>query len=807
MISKIIILAGICMFFIHSSFSLPEEKAGEASLKGKVTSKTTGEVLTGAVVYFPDLKKGTLTDADGTFFIKNLPPAKLLIQVSSVGSKSFTGLVDLSETREMNFALQRSVTEIGEVVITGQQGITEQNRTPVPIEIVSRNQLIQNSSANIIDAISKVPGVSQITTGTVISKPVIRGLGYNRVVVIHHGIRQEGQQWGDEHGIEVDGFDVDHVEILKGPASLAYGSDAMAGVINFLPAPTLPEGSVQANLISNYQTNNGMISNSFHVAGNQKGLIWDTRFSNKLAHAYENKYDGPVYNSGFRENAASAMLGINRSWGFSHLNLSLYQLKPGMVEGGRDSQSGKFLKIVTDPDGEEHEAIATASDFNSYRPDAPFQKITHAKAVWASNVYIGQSKVHTTFGFQQNRRKEYENPYQYGLFFLLNTLNYDIRYTFPELKGWKMTTGVNGMWQQSRNKGSEFLVPAYRLFDYGIFTIVSKESGKFNFSGGFRFDQRNEEINALSLNAKGEVVSSTDPDATERFSSLDKTFNGVSGSLGVTYQISETAYTRLNVSRGFRAPNIAELSSNGEHEGTFRYETGNPALKPETSLQFDWGIGLNTEHVSSEISIFHNTVDHYIFSHKLNSAAGGDSLYDDLPVFKFSAGKARLAGGEFYLDIHPHPLDWLHFENTFSYIHGILKNQPDSSHYLPMIPPPRWISVIRTDFDQVNRFMSNAYIQLGLDHNWAQDHVYSAYDTETRTPAYTLLNIGTGTTFVSGGKTLFSLNIAVNNLADTAWQNHLSRLKYGPANAKTGRTGIYNMGRNVSFTLRVPVSF
>ncbi|MGV8138720.1 MAG: TonB-dependent receptor [Mangrovibacterium sp.] len=807
MLNKIFIFTCILLLFINQSIGLPSQKSGQGSLKGKITNETTGEVLPGAVIYFPDLKKGTLADTDGTYYIGELPATRLLIQISSIGCKSYTGIIDLSVIDEKDFALKKSVTEIGEVVITGQPGVTEQKRTPVAIEVVSQTQLVQSSSTNIIDAISTVPGVSQITTGTGISKPVIRGLGYNRVVVVHQGIRQEGQQWGDEHGIEIDEFDVDHVEILKGPASLAYGSDAMAGVINFLPSPPLSEGLVKGNIINNYQTNNGLTGYSVNVAGNKRGLIWDARYSGKLAHAFENKYDGPVYNSGFRENAAGLLLGLNRPWGFSHLNLSLYKMKPGMMEGERDSLTGKFLKIITTPDGGENEALATSSDFNSYQPDAPFQKITHAKVVWNNNIYLGQSKLQTTVGFQQNRRKEYEQVDEYGLYFKLNTFNYDIKYTFPEVKEWKLTTGVNGMWQQSKNKGSEFLVPAYSLFDLGVFAIVNRETGKFNFSGGLRFDQRSESVDALFLNTAGEAVSSADPEATERFSSFDKTFSGISGSLGVTCQISEWVHTRINISRGFRAPNIAELGSNGEHEGTFRFEKGNPDLKPETSLQLDWGIGMNTEHVSTELSLFDNTVDDYIFSHRLHSVAGGDSLYEDLPVFKFSAGKARLSGGEFYADIHPHPFDWLHFGNTFSYTRGILKNQPDSSHYLPMIPALRWISVIRTDFNRVNRIMSHAYIKLELDHHAEQSRFYSAYGTETRTPGYTLFNIGAGTDFTAKGKTLFSLNISVNNLTNVAYQDHLSRLKYAAINYQTGRTGMYNMGRNVSFLLRVPVRF
>ncbi|MGD9555525.1 MAG: TonB-dependent receptor [Mangrovibacterium sp.] len=805
MLKNIFILTAMLMV-VHQANALPEAKSVQTSLTGRITNESTGEPLPGAVIYLPDLKRGTLAGSDGTYRIDRLPSARLLIQVSSLGFRSFTGMVDPGIAGEKNFALKKSVTEIAEVVVTGQPGVTEQKRTPAPIEIVPHSQLMQTASSNVIDAISTVPGVSQITTGSGISKPVIRGLGYNRLIVLHQGIRQEGQQWGDEHGTEIDSYDVDHVEILKGPASLLYGSDAMAGVINFLPSPVLPDGSVKGDISSNYQSNNGLAGYSVHVAGNRQGLIWEARYSGKFAHAYENKYDGPVYNSGFREQAGSLLLGVNRSWGFSHLNFSRYHLTPGMIGGERNSD-GEFLKVTSDAAGGQQKVPATTRDFKSYQPDPPFQKITHLKATWNNSIYLGNGNLRATLGLQQNKRKEFSRLDEYGLYFLLNTLNYDLKYRFPEMGGWKLTTGINGMWQRSGNKGPEFLIPAYHLFDWGVFSVANRGWGDFDISGGLRVDRRSERIDALFVNSDGEKVSPADPQAVERFSAQDKSFTGFSGSLGFTWQISETIHSRFNLSRGFRAPNIAELGSNGEHEGTFRYETGNPDLKPETSLQLDLGFGLNTDHLSASLNLFRNSVDHYIFSHKLNAVAGGDSLYDELPVFRFTAGKALLTGGEFSLDIHPHPLDWLHFENSFSYTRGILKNQPDSSHYLPQMPAPRWIAEVRADVEHVNRFVRNGYLKVVMDHNLTQDHFYAAYGSETRTPAYTLFHIGAGADFTSGRKTLFSVNVTVNNLTNAAYQNHLSRLKYAPVNPETGRQGIYNMGRNVSFVLRIPVSF
>lgn len=804
---KYIYLILINLLLICSGFALPYPNTTNAHLSGKVTDKTTGESLPGVSIYFPDLKTGTATKDDGTYFIDKLPATKVLIQVSYLGYKIQSEQLDLAITHNMDFAMELSATEISEVVVTGQSGGIENNRTPSPIAVVPRTQMLQNSSSNIIDALSKVPGISQVTTGAGISKPIIRGMGYNRVVVVNDGIRQEGQQWGDEHGIEIDENGVNRVEILKGPASLVYGSDAMAGVINMISAPTLPEGTTRGNISTNYQTNNGLIDYSVNLAGNKNGLIWDARYSNKMAHSYQNKYDGWVYNSGFREQAASTTLGINRSWGFSHLLLSLYSLKPGIIEGERDSLTGKFLKQVINPDGTLNRAIANSSYFHSYQPNAPFQTIDHYKAVWNNNLFIGKSQLEATIGFQQNQRKEFVTPNEYGLYFLLNTLNYDFKYTLPENNDWKFTTGINGMWQNSKNKGTEFLVPAYKLFDFGVFAILNKKIGKLDLSGGIRFDTRSETGKSLYLDTNGNIVLSSDQNAIKRFGAFAQTFNGTTGSLGATYQISESIFTKLNISRGFRAPNIAELASNGVHEGTQRYEIGNPDLKAETSLQFDYAIGLNTTHISAELNLFTNAVNHFIFSKKLSTLGEPEPMFDNLPAFQFTEGNARFYGGEFQIDIHPHPLDWLHLENSFSYVNATLKNQSEESRHLPFIPAPVWVSDVKVDFDKLSRFLANAYFKVGIDKTWAQNRYYAAYDTETATPGYTLLNMGIGTDFVLGHKTLFSLYISGDNLTDEAYQSHLSRLKYTWMNYATGRTGIYNMGRNISFKMLIPIDF
>ena len=798
----------LLLYLFASIFLIaPSIASGSVTLQGKVTDKATGEGLPGVEIYFPDLKKGTTTDIDGIYTIENLPVTKALIQVSFIGYKLIAETIDLATTTTKDFMLEEAVMELNEVVVTGLSKSAEKRRTPTPITTISTAELRALNASNIIDAIASRPGIDQVTTGPGISKPVIRGLGFNRVVVVNDGIRQEGQQWGDEHGIEIDEYGVNRVEILKGPASLAFGSDAMAGVINFLPAPTLPKGKISGSVLANYQTNAGLIGGSADLAGNINDYIWDVRYSGKESHAYQNAYDGYVFNSGFKENNLSGILGVIKSWGYSNIHFSVYDMTPGIVEGERDSASGKFIKPFA-IGGEEGEAIATEDDFRSYTPQVPFQKIHHYKAVSNSSFVLGNGSLKTILGWQQNRRQEYGEiltPDEYGLYFFLNTVNYDIRYNLPELNKWNISVGANGMYQKSQNKGTEFLIPDYHLFDFGIFALARKSFEKLDVSGGLRFDTRQEKADALYLDAFGERTDHPDGDSFLQFSDIDAQFQGFSGSIGATYQFSEQVFAKLNLSKGFRTPNIAEISANGVHEGTVNYIIGVPTLKAESSWQWDFALGVNSHYITAELDLFSNKINNYIYLEKLSRSMGGDSLTDGYATYKYTSGDAHLYGSELSIDVHPAPIDWLHFENGFSWVRAVQADQPDSTRNLPFTPSPKLTSELKANVKKIGKNLVNGFFMIGVDNYFRQDHFYSAYGTETATPGYTLLNVGLGADFVSNNRTLFSLFINANNLTDVAYQNHLSRLKYEAVNNVTGRMGVYNMGRNVSVKLVVPI--
>ena len=635
--------------------------------------------------------------------------------------------------------------QLNEVVVTGLAGDTKLKNTPTPISVVRPADLAGRASTNIIQALAAEPGLSAITTGAGIAKPVIRGLGYNRVVVVNDGIRQEGQQWGDEHGIELDGAAVHSLEILKGPASLMYGSDALAGVLIFRGTPVAPMGKVQGHVSTEYQSNNNLFTYSLLAGGNHNGWVWNARFSDKYAQAYRNSINGRVYNSGFRERAASGMFGKNASWGYSRLKFSYYHLTPGIIEGGDE---GSLTSL----------------------PGLPFQHVRHYKVVSDNTVRIGEGNLKAIVGWQQNRRQEFEeSATECGLDLKLNTIHYDIRYQIEFPAEWKAAWGVGGMFQLNKNLGEEYLIPDYRLFDAGVFATASKQWREWTFSGGVRMDFRR--LHSFALD--------------RRFEDFSRSFPGFSASLGAVRPLGEHFTVRANIARGFRAPNLSELASNGEHEGTLRYELGNKDLRPEYSLQGDLGLDFESKYVSVHGAFFLSRVSNYIFAVK-----NGELSDEGLPVYAFVSGLAHLRGGELVLDVHP--IHSLHLSSAFSCVFA----NERGGEALPLIPAPRLFSEIKYEFTHGGQTFNNAFLALNLDWNMAQNRFYSIDGTETATPAYVLLGASAGTDVVIKGKTRFSVYLIGSNLTDKAYMPHLSRLK---------EAGVYNMGRNISVKVSIPI--
>ena len=665
--------------------------------------------------------------------------------------------------------------ELKQVVVTGPTGAVKMQDMSMPAGVVDRNSLRMTPATNIVDAVAKLPGVSQVSTGSGISKPVIRGLGYNRVVVVADGVRQEGQQWGDEHGVEIDGNAVSSVEVLKGPASLLYGSDALAGVLKLNIDPVVPLDKMRLNVNTEYHTNSGLVNYSFNFGGNKQGLAWNIRYGDKFAHAYKTPIDGYVPNTQFRERALSGMLGINKAWGHTRLTGSYFHLTPSIAEGERCPLTGQLLQPY--------------ADTKTYHHGLPYQQVYHYKAVLDNAFYLGEGRLNAVVAYQQNRRQEFELPDEYGLYLKLNTVNYNVHYVTRRLgEDWRITSGVNGMWQSSGNEGYEFLIPNYNLFDFGAFITTTANVGSWALNGGVRFDNRH--LDSRKLVEYG----------TLRFEPFKRDFSGFTASVGAVWHANEHLDLRANAARGFRAPNISELASNGVHEGSLRYEVGNHDLKPEFSLQFDLGAELSTSWLDAQLSLFSNRIDNYIFIHRT-----GEVIYDNIMTYRYDSGDAQLLGGELALDIHP--WHFLHLGSSFGLVNAVQLHQPEESKYLPFTPAPCWQSDIKWEVMHDGRVLNNAFVSLGVDYNFKQDHYYRADNTETATPAYCLLNAAIGTDIMCKGQRVACLSIMGTNLTNKAYQSHLSRLKYADVNPVTGQQGVLNMGRNIIFKLTIPLEF
>jgi len=797
--------------------------AQTGQVRGQITSGQ--QPLGFAAVVLKNTSLGTTSGSDGLFAIKNIPVGTYDLVVSMVGYQTETRQVVVKDSSEVevNLLLKEIIAALDEVVVTGVSRDTELRKSPVPIAFITKRDMHLNANSNVVDAVLKgVPGLSAVTSGPNISKPFIRGLGYNRVLTMYNGMRQEGQQWGDEHGIEVDQYGIERAEVVKGPASLIYGSDAVAGVINFIPAiPKGPEGKMTGDAIAEYHSNNGLIGSSVGLAYRKGSCQSAFRVSGKTAQSYRNSVDGTVYGTAYRELNLSAMAGVEKAWGSSSLYATLYENLQEIPDGSRDSLSRKFTRQVLESDADDIQNRPLVPDeaLRTYRINPLHQHIQHYRIFTRNRVKMGHSELNAMVGFQQSVRREYNHPTrpsQPGLYIILNSYNYDFKYNLPGWQGLETTLGVNGMLQTNRNSnGTDFPIPDYTLFDIGSFLFVKKSFGKSNISGGLRYDSRHlnwQDFYVRQNPATGFDQATFFPDidnATLQFPSYNRQFTGFSGSLGLTYNLTERLLLKGNLARGYRAPNITEVGSNGLDPGARIVYMGNRNFNPEFSLQSDVGLMAYLKKMDISLELFNNSIQNYIYQARLFDAAGNPVVI--VPgnfTYQYQQSEARLYGAEISLNLHLPRTKWLEFRNSLAYIRGINKNQAlirlygDAARHLPFIPPLHGRSEIRVTRERATGRFSKTYLRAELDYYGAQNRVYAVDNSETPTAGYALVNAGAGTTLNNrNGQPVLQLVWQVDNVLDIAYQSHLNRLKYFEyySASPTGRLGIFDMGRNISF--------
>ncbi len=785
---------------------------GTREVTGKITDKATGLPLAGVSITIPDLKAGTSTDEKGVYFLRHLPKGEYLIQVSMIGYASITRIIDLGNTYSVDFRLSASNFELSDVIVTSFGNTTTRQRASIPITVVTHKMILEDVANTAIDLVASQPGVNETTEGSGTTKPQINGLGFDRVLVLMDGVPQEDFQWGDDHGVLIDPYAVHDAEVIRGPASLQYGASAEAGVISFKSAPLPQNGTVSGSVLTEYHTNNGYLGTSLNIAGNHEGFVWGLQVSGEEAHSYSNPKDGYVWNTAWNQFNARLVLGINRTWGYSRLTLGLLNRRIELPDGNRDS-TGRFMFDFP----QNGKVYPTRSDFLSYTPNIASDKtLGEYQAWWQNSINLGKGHLGLDIGFTQSVHHDIDT----GVFGSGNLIVNDIPYSFKyqladDSTGLKLTTGINGLYEFQHNGDAppapyvpDYEIPNYTNFEIGAYGILEKKINNLTLSGGLRYDLTNFIGDPMSLNAAGNIVPQGTPGSSVQFNAFNNTYTGFSGSIGGSYQLPDNNYLKLNLSKSFRAPAINELTSNGLNIGSNLVEVGNLHLKAEQGYQIDLAYGYDGKDLSVEADGFYNHISNFIFAGRTDSLSGGFPIYQYL-----STNSADIKGISGFLNIHPENAKWLEFDNGFTYIYSHIPNASDSTQHLPYIPAPHLKSELKIRLnDAPHTVFKGVYLKIGLQHDWAQNNVYSAFSTEIPSAAYTIFNAGFGTSVVNPktGKTICALYVNCTNLTNVAYADHLNLAQYflayngTPATVTQQNQGIYNMGRNISFKLVVP---
>ncbi|MES2544682.1 MAG: TonB-dependent receptor [Bacteroidota bacterium] len=720
------------LFIGLSAFSYAQN-----TITGIITD-SKNQPINGVEITAPEIHSETTTDISGKFILNNIPKGNTTIQFSVIGFKTVTKTIAIDQTETvLNITLEEEITHMDEIIVsTAFHKLQSQNVMKVEQESIKSMQ--KKGASTLVEGLAKIPGVSQISTGTSIGKPVIRGLSGNRVLVYSQGVRLENQQFGEEHGLGLNDAGVESVEVIKGPASLLYGSDALGGVLYFNPEkfanPNTFKGDFGQKLFSNTLGSNTSLGLKTSTE-NWKYLV---RGSYNTHSDYQVPNQDRVTNTRYKETDFKSGIGYNNSKFSSVLRYNFNKLDLGIPENGIAEQS------------------------TTKNPEFPKQGVFSHILSLHNHIYFKNSALDADFGYIANDRSEFEDSDVAVLHMKLKTLNYDLKYHLPKLGKIETIIGTQGMHQTNKNSGEELLIPNAITNDFGVFGTANYEWKSNVIQAGLRFDNRN-----VSTEENGLIGDEG------YFAPIDKTFTSPNASLGFKTNLSKKLSLRLNVASGFRAPNLAELTSNGVHEGSNRYEIGNSNLENEQNVQTDVNLEYKNSHFEFFANGFYNHINNYIFI----SPSGG--IIDGNDVYNYVQANARLYGGEFGLHFHPHPIDWLHFESSFETVIG----EKDNGDYLPLIPANKWNNTIRTQFN-IKKWFTEGFASLNAEHIFNQNNI-TAF--ETKSNDYTLINFGLGGK-IKFGKKAFDLNLNANNLLNKTYISHLSRLK---------NDGIPNIGRNI----------
>ena len=788
------------ILLIFTSLWLPQLLSGQEGrviLKGVLLNNEKKPVEAALIKVFPG-QKHAISDENGTFSIGvDVNPETAFLEISHlIYDPVRLRLSDFADLSNIQITLTETVRVLQEVGIHERNLLTKLLHQSQPILMVDREFIEKNNTGTFSGALSSLPGINAMNLGVGIAKPVIRGMSFNRIMVNNRGIKQEGQQWGADHGLEIDPFDVELVEIIKGPASLLYGSDGLGGVIN-IQADEFPEANGSLlDWVSSYQSNNHAFSNSLRWQGRKNHWIYSARVTHQdygdyTVPADEFTYAGfnlPIYenrlkNTAGRELHYSLMAGYQGKNMTSTWRFSAFNQDAGIFTGAIGLPRSYNLR---------HE--------NRHRDiDFPKQENQHLMLVNNNTFVLGNHQLELDLGIQRNKRQELSFPGAHGieasavnsnlaLGLELFTYTANARYQLNPNPNYQVLFGGQFQYMDNQREGFEFLLPNFNTTQWGFFTYhVWDIDDKWTANAGVRYDQGRHDIRQHLQPVYDRSTLQPTGEFDERTPAFDREFENFSGGAGITHHLNAKNDIKLNVGNSFRFPTAIELSSNGVHHGNFRHEIGDPDLQIERGYQADLTFRHQSESTFLELSAFYAYYDQYIY---LAPTGRFSNLSSGGTMWQYRQNDALFNGLELTANYQ------LQFPLKVSLVAELVQNlNLDTDLPLPLTPAASVLgSVEYSGFGWANSILSDTYVFASAEQIFEQDRVDR---NERTTPSSFIVNTGMGFRVdVFRQKLHFKVNI--NNVFNTAYFNHISRYRL---------INLPEQGRNLVVSLKVPIDF
>lgn len=757
---------------VFSNLFVRGQQTNCPTLQGKVIELGTGKAIQEAVVFLPGLNRGTRTDSNGYFEIKNVCTTNTELRIQHLNHSAFTEQVSLQVGNNFKtYYLACHHDTFHEVTI-------KQSRIHWEDVIVSNTlqgeELSLQQGSSLGKMLEKIPGVTNLNTGNTISKPVIRGLHSNRVIILNNGIRQEGQQWGSEHAPEIDPNIAKSIEVIKGSQSLRYGSDIIGGLILVKPASlfNIQCENGEINLQSN--SNGGMLALGGIWQGNiskVKGLTYRVQGAFKKGGngATPNYY---LNNTGVDEKNYSIGIGYDRKKWQTDFFYSSFSTQIGIYAG---SHIGNLTDLYRAFENER----PLEKDSFSYRINFPYQDVSHKlykiQIQSKTNNFL---KPYFVYAFQNNNRKEYDKSilvknkdgsYRPVLDFNLKTHQFDIGFEHKSWKQWTGGFGVNGFFQRNEYFGNYF-IPNYDKLQGGLYWAEKWHRNKLSFDAGIRYDINTFEIAKWE---KGFLIRSS------------YFFHGSAASISGRYQFP-FINIHTHLSTAWRAPFVNELYSYGIHQSTASFEIGNPSLQPERSYNASLTVDINLKNrFNAEITAFNNYINNFISAQP--SMPATLTIRGAFPTFLYQQFNTNFSGIEYASNLLLHKNVRFITKANLLWVKNVAQNR-----YLVGMPP----ASLDASFESYIVLKKSAKIigNIGMQYVAAQSRVETNSDYVLPPNAYHLVH---AELTCKPGKKLenYLLQVGIQNALNREYREYLNRNRYF-AN---------ELGRNFYLKIHIPI--